>query len=232
MKLVITCEHAFPDIPEKYQHLFEKDPEVLNTHEAFDPGAFELFRALEQFADFSKYQTIGRLLVETNRSYNHQKLYSRYSSKLSGNEKDTILQKFYWPYRREIKENIEQFIKEGHTVLHLSIHSFTPVWNSIERNCDIGLLYDPRRIVEKKFCNNWKKSLLQKNSKLNIRFNYPYLGKSDGFTTALRSSFLDDYLGIELEVNQKWVIKNSINSGLKNNIIQSIQYLKNKKPQN
>lgn len=33
--------------------------------------------------------------------------------------------------------------------------------------------------------------------------NYPYLGKSDGFTTSLRKQFPFQYIGIELEINQK-----------------------------
>ena len=47
MILILTCEHAFPDIPEKYKELFLKDIEVLKTHEAFDPGAFDVFQELE-----------------------------------------------------------------------------------------------------------------------------------------------------------------------------------------
>jgi hypothetical protein len=36
-----------------------------------------------------------------------------------------------------------------------------------------------------------------------IRMNYPYLGKADGFTTSLRQEFQEQYIGIELELNQK-----------------------------
>jgi predicted N-formylglutamate amidohydrolase len=28
-------------------------------------------------------------------------------------------------------------------VLHLSIHSFTPIWSGVERKVDIGILFDP-----------------------------------------------------------------------------------------
>jgi hypothetical protein len=35
--------------------------------------------------------------------------------------------------------------------------------------------------------------------------NYPYQGKADGFTTTLRRKWpADSYVGIEIEVNQKW----------------------------
>lgn len=47
MKLVLTCEHAFSHVPPEYQFLFERDKQVLSTHEAFDPGAFDLFNQLK-----------------------------------------------------------------------------------------------------------------------------------------------------------------------------------------
>ncbi len=41
---------------------------------------------------------------------------------------------------------------------------------------------------------------------LKVRRNYPYTGKSDGFTAYLRRRFpADVYVGIELEINQKHV---------------------------
>jgi hypothetical protein len=40
-----------------------------------------------------------------------------------------------------------------------------------------------------------------------VRRNYPYQGKADGFTTFLRRQFASDqYAGIEIEVNQRWVL--------------------------
>ena len=41
-----------------------------------------------------------------------------------------------------------------------------------------------------------------------VRFNYPYKGISDGFTKYLRTRFTGkQYIGIELEVNQKFTCK-------------------------
>lgn len=37
--------------------------------------------------------------------------------------------------------------------------------------------------------------------------NYPYLGKADGFTTSLREEFQEQYIGLELELNQKLFAK-------------------------
>jgi predicted N-formylglutamate amidohydrolase len=85
------------------------------------------------------------------------------------------------------------------------VHSFTPVFYGVERQAEIGLLYDPRRSNERLFCAEWR-NLLQRSSSNNlfrVRMNYPYKGTADGFITSLRKIFSNSYyIGIELEVNQ------------------------------
>jgi hypothetical protein len=39
---------------------------------------------------------------------------------------------------------------------------------------------------------------------MKVRFNYPYKGTSDGLTTTLRKKFGPQYVGIEIEINQKF----------------------------
>ncbi len=228
MILILTCEHAFPDIPEGYKHLFDSDTEILKTHEAYDTGSFDLFQFLKPIADFSHYQEIGRLLVESNRSLNHKKLFSRFTKGLNSFEKGEILNSFYFPYRTKIEQNISSILEGGSEVLHISIHSFTPVFQGDVRNADIGLLYDPGISKEKEISRSWKELISNKTSEFKVRLNYPYLGKSDGFTTSLRKMFPKNYIGIELEVNQKWVDENQMNSDLKKLFYETIIELKNK----
>ncbi|TRO66526.1 N-formylglutamate amidohydrolase [Christiangramia sabulilitoris] len=230
MTLIITSEHAFPDIPEKYSSLFINDPDVLKTHEAFDPGSFNLFEKIGELADYKYHQKIGRLLIESNRSVWHKSLFSRYSKHLSPPEKKSIIETYYNAYRDEVISAIDSCIKNGGSVFHLSVHSFTPVLNNIVRNADIGLLYDPQRFTEKKLARDWKKLMLSYKPGLNVRYNYPYLGKADGFTTALRKRHSSGYIGIELEVNQKWVSNNKMHPDITNLIYHSLEEIK-KRPE-
>lgn len=232
MKLVLTCEHAVSDIPSKYRQLFRKEPEILQTHEAYDPGAFDLYEELEAIADFSQAQVVGRLLVETNRSVKNRNLFSRFSSVLEKEDKEEILKSFYHPYRQIVQEKIKNHIDSGEKLIHISVHSFTPVLKGVKRNCDIGLLYDPGRNDEKKFCREWGALMKSQRPDLRLRYNYPYLGKADGFTTTLRKSFTENYLGIELEVNQSWVKNNIMEGWLKELVTDSLgKLLEKKKPQ-
>ncbi len=44
--LIISCEHAGNEVPKEYRHLFEQDPEPLNTHRGVDIGALDLTKTI------------------------------------------------------------------------------------------------------------------------------------------------------------------------------------------
>jgi predicted N-formylglutamate amidohydrolase len=74
------------------------------------------------------------------------------------------------------------------------------------RRADVGRLYDPARAGERDLCLRWRNALRRRAPGLTVRRNYPYTGRSDGLTAWLRRRFpAECYLGIELEVNQRFV---------------------------
>ncbi len=151
------------------------------------------------------YSTVTRLLVELNRSIGHPHLYSQFTRMLPSSQREALLRKYYLPYRSKVESWIAESVMAGHPVWHLSVHTFTPQLNGISRQADIGLLYDPARSRERIWADRWRDELRSEGSPWRIRRNYPYLGKADGFTTALRRRFAPtQYLGLELEVNQRW----------------------------
>ncbi|MFD2244863.1 N-formylglutamate amidohydrolase [Pontibacter ruber] len=210
LKLLITCEHGGNQVPPEYASLFDGQEEVLASHQGYDIGALDLFHTLKELADVSFYAETSRLLVELNRSQRHPKLFSAITKALPETEKKKILKVHYHPYRERVEHMIQDLVSAGRQVLHIAVHSFTPVLDGQERQADIGLLYDPKRSLEQNFCKTWKDKLLQQRDKLLVRFNYPYLGISDGFPTYLRRKFdAGSYAGIELEVNQKYPAGNN-----------------------
>jgi predicted N-formylglutamate amidohydrolase len=207
LTLVISCEHAVNTIPATYQKLFAPYQELLETHRSIDFGALEIASDLKQMfnCDFVQAQAT-RLLIDCNRSLTHPHCFSEITASLPLAEKQQIIQQYYLPFRQEVEQKIKRCIAQGQQVLHLSIHSFTPIFKMTNRNADIGLLYDPRRMSEKVFAKHWQQQLKQYNHWLRVRMNYPYRGVSDGFTSALRKQFSDqDYIGIEVESNQALV---------------------------
>jgi predicted N-formylglutamate amidohydrolase len=223
VKLILTCEHGGNAIPEKYKKCFVNKP-VLKTHRAYDLGALDMYQHLKPLADAAYFSTTSRLLVELNRSLYSKSLFSEFTKGLSKNQTTKILEKHYIPYRTEVEHKIAEFIKSNQQVLHLSIHSFTPNLNGDERIGDIGLLYDSRKKKEREFCKKLKGKFLQQNPNLKVRFNYPYLGKADGFTTFLRKQFPMNYLGIEIEINQKFANKDLIDLELKKTIYNVLNH--------
>lgn len=223
MKLILTCEHAFNTIPQEYQDLFINSQEILESHRGYDPGALDLFNELKDLADFSFFQETGRLLIEVNRSKGHSNLFSEFTKNLSETSKTRLLDEYYFPYRNSVEKQISSLIGKGEKLLHFSVHTFTPNLNEEIRNTDIGLLYDPIRSGEKEFCINFKRNLKDQNPELKIKFNYPYLGKADGFTTYLRKKFPENYMGIELEVNQNFVSKNQMDHQIKNAVYKALE---------
>ena len=208
INVVVTCEHAGNKVPESYKRLFRDAGEVLQSHRGWDPGAFQIAEqiAVPLNAPLFKCETT-RLLVEPNRSVGSPSLFSEYSSALSKKEHEEILQHYYFPYRI----SVENQVKKLTNVLHLSVHTFTPVLNGIERNVDIGLLFDPARKNEVKICDAIRDSIEKTSPFFRIEFNEPYKGIDDGFTTHLRTLFHDSaYMGVEIEVNQKLIEQNQL----------------------
>lgn len=203
--IIITCEHAGNKVPEHYRYLFKNKEYILETHRGYDIGALELAETCAREMRITPYNHfVSRLIIDLNRSLHNPSAFSEFVHHLDDKEKQSIIKTYYEPHRKEVEQEISNFIGTGGYLLHLGVHTFTPELNGTVRNTDIGLLYDPARPKEKEFCEIWK-TLLEERSDLKIRFNYPYLGVMDGFSTYLRKQFSSaHYSGIEIEVNQKF----------------------------
>ncbi len=199
--ILVTCEHASNAIPPSLAYLFIRHGDVLDTHRAWDIGAADVASAAAFMLNAPFFAgTFSRLVIDLNRSETNRTLFSVFTRTLRDQEKESILNDYYRPYRDDIRNRIRLMLKKG-AVLHAAVHSFTPVLNGVKRECDIGLLYDPSRTTEKSLASLWKK-LLEKHG-YRVRMNYPYRGKSDGLTCMLRKSYDGTvYAGIEVEVNQ------------------------------
>lgn len=205
--LFMSCEHAFNHVPEAYTSLFRGHEIVLSTHRGYDIGAFEIGSYLSKTLSAPLItSTVTRLLIDCNRRLSHKHCFSEFTGALSNEEKQTLISKFYSPYRQKVEKEIQNHIDKGYQVFHLSVHSFTPVFKGVVRKAGIGLLYDTRRHGEREVAREWLKILFQQDPVYRVRMNYPYNGRADGFTSALRRKHSqNEYIGVELEVNQALV---------------------------
>jgi predicted N-formylglutamate amidohydrolase len=206
--LLLSCEHGGNSVPEPYRPLFADHTDLLKTHRGYDIGILPLARQLARELNAPLEVTeVTRLLVDLNRSLGQSTLFSFITRDLPAAEQEEILRQHYHPYQRAVEKRVARLIETGHRVAHIAVHSFTPELHGKVRNADIGLLYDPARPLEKAFCRRWQQLLTDLDPQMRIRRNYPYRGAADSLGKALRRRFdANDYLAIELEVNQRFPV--------------------------
>ena len=244
-KLILTCEHATNHIPKEYEYYFKPERKIkgqwigkiaikdlLEDHWGWDPGAFEMAKRMQKklnakFFDFK----VSRLLIDANHSDWNENLFSEISSNFDEEAKQKLLNKYYYPYLNSIEKYMLDEVKKGNKVLHVDVHAFTPVYNGIVRKVDIGLLIQDDK-KERELGEKIKKVLESSIRGIRVRFNQPYLGEGDCIPTAFKYQFSrSNYLGIAIEVNNKFFRKNKKKfNKICNSLIKAIEgILKDKK---
>lgn len=231
--LVVSCEHGGRRVPTPHAPRFAAHGALLRTHRGWDPGALRLARELAEALDAPLVaSTTTRLLVDLNRSIGHPHLFSEITRHLPRAERLGIVARHYRPHRLAIEGEVARRVEAGQQVTHIASHSFTPVFDGLERAVDVAWLYDPRRPAEAALARRWMSALAALAPDLRLRRNHPYRGRSDGLTSLLRKRFSDEvYVGLELEVNQAFVAQGGPRwSTLRADLIASLQTALNPTP--
>lgn len=211
--LLLTCEHATNRVPREYRRAFASPAAqaALGTHRGYDRGAKGVASALAERLKSASSLVRGpldgevtRLLVDLNRSPPHPDLFSSYARALRDEERAELLRRYYEPHHRRVRASLGELLQRASLVLHLGVHSFTPLLDGHERKADVGLLYDPSRAREREFAGALWQGFKEHAVALRVRRNYPYRGIADGLTTMLRRELpRTRYAGFELELNQR-----------------------------
>ncbi|MEZ5988427.1 MAG: N-formylglutamate amidohydrolase [Planctomycetota bacterium] len=204
--LLLSAEHGGNRIPARWAHLFASRAAraALAGHRGSDPGSLAFARFLARSLGAPLVATTtSRLLVEVNRSPGHPRLWSEWTRDLDPDDRRAILAAHYEPHRRAVEDGVRAALARAASVLHLSVHSFVPVLDGVARTTEVGLLYDPARGPERRFCTDLAAALRVLGPELRVHRNRPYRGAADGLTTWLRRRFpAGRYLGVELELRQ------------------------------
>ena len=224
-QLVISCEHGGREVPRSYAALFAGREALLESHRGWDAGALELGNEMaDAFGVPLRVAITTRLLVDLNRSIGHRQLFSEITRALPKVRRQDIVDRYYRPHRQAVEAEIAREAASGRRVIHVASHSFTPTLDNIPRRADVAWLYAPGRPGEVAFARSWMRALARLAPALRLRRNYPYRGRSDGLTAALRKRHPDAaYVGIELEVNQRFVERRGADwTGLKAVLVESL----------
>lgn len=199
---LITAEHASNRVPDRWRPLFAGHEEVLESHRGWDPGSAELAQALAAGLHAPLLQgRITRLLIDLNRSAAHPGRFSAFSRGLPPADKADLIERYWQPHWSGYRSQLDAL--PGH-IIHLACHSFTPILDGRTRTTDIGLLYDPSRPIEARYCRTLGERLRRVFPDLRVHMNQPYRGVSDGMGQHHRRFHADRRLiTFELEVNQR-----------------------------
>ena len=208
IRYLISCEHGGNVVPPDYEPLFSSSgaKRDLNSHRGHDPGSLDAATRLAAELGVPLISsTTTRLLVDLNRSLDNPQLFSKYAMMLSESERQTLLEKHYYPYRQQIVKQITSLLTSNDRVIHLSMHTFTPRFRGTYRTVDLGILYDPSRVEERQFGESIVNRFASSAPQRRVRHNEPYLGIDDGLTTFLRTQHpTRQYVGIEIEINNRY----------------------------
>lgn len=225
LALVVSAEHAGREIP-TWASMLAVPEDVLGSHRGHDPGTLSLARDLaEAFGAPLVVNLITRLLVDANRSARSRSRLSEFSRGLPEEVSERAISEIWAAHRSGVEEAVREELARGRRVVHVSVHSFTPVLDGRERRVDVGFLYDPSRPFERGVARLWRDQLHEARADLRLRLNAPYRGTADGLTTALRTVFGGrPYAGIECEVSQRFPGRGGRSwPGLRRDLVQSLR---------
>ncbi|MCC6158552.1 MAG: N-formylglutamate amidohydrolase [Deltaproteobacteria bacterium] len=204
-RVVITCEHAGRTIPAFVRREVRIPRDTLMSHRGWDAGALDLARRFRDDLHAPLHAfSITRLVVDANRSPESPEVFSEYSRALDDAARTELLDRHHARFRDKVLRLITRLQNRGIGVIHLSVHSFTPIWKGRARPTDIGILFDPKSRDEAMFARSWMRRLRGAGDWA-VHANKPYRGTDDGHTTTLRDVNVNGYVGLEIEINRKFV---------------------------
>ncbi len=183
-RVLVLCEHASAAFPARFGTL-GLSAEAANSHAAWDPGALDLARALAGELDAPLVAAgVSRLLYDCNRPPEAPGAMTQQSEvfaipgnrDLDARARNARIREIYQPFIAEVGRVLDSI---GARAL-VTMHTFTPVYNGLRREVEIGVLHDSdTRLAD---------AMLEAagaDAPFDVRRNQPY-GPEDGVTHSLK----------------------------------------------
>lgn len=196
--VVLVCEHAASFIPASLDDLGLK-AEDRQSHAAWDPGALAVATHLSEKLDAKLVAgAVSRLVYDCNRPPEARDAMPERSEliEVPGNVDLTAqaraerVKTYYEPFREAVAGTLSTTAEP----ILLTVHSFTPVYNGVRRDLDVGFLHDSdSRLADAMLA-------VASASSLTIRLNEPY-GPADGVTHTLKEHAIPNgYPNLMIEI--------------------------------
>jgi predicted N-formylglutamate amidohydrolase len=148
--VLVICDHASNRIPKKLGTL-SVPPDVLATHVAWDPGAYEVASNLARLLDAPLIASgFSRLVYDVNRPPDSPQAIRDTSEvyEIPGNrdldesDRAARVAAIYAPFHDRIDALIAERQARGQVTALVTVHSFTPVYHGRQREVELGILHD------------------------------------------------------------------------------------------
>jgi predicted N-formylglutamate amidohydrolase len=182
--IVLLCEHGGKQVPEPWQRLGLSEA-FFETHWAHDIGSRNLTLAIADMLDATAIiSNYSRLFLDYNRK-SHDPSCMRpdmggipVPGNLDLTEEDRLLRERIArrPVEQAVTDQLEGSEAAGRGII--SIHSFTPVWDTSRRTCQIGIMWKRDARLSGPLLNS-----LGQRGQFAVEDNQPYsFAESDWFT--------------------------------------------------
>lgn len=178
-KLLITCEHASPQVPPPLQTTAE-DRQWLQTHHGHDIGAADVVRELASATgSIGILAGFSRLVCDANRPVSSPEwIYPHvedhllsFNQQLDPGEVARRRRTYYDPYHEAVDSQLLQHLAGGTEVLLLAVHSFTPRLGDEVRQMKTGVLFDQHESLASRLAR-----LIDEQTGFCTALNQPYSG--------------------------------------------------------
>lgn len=198
--VVLSCEHASPRMPEPFSW-HPDDAHLAGTHWAYDLGAraftLELAHELSANAVLSRFT---RLLVDPNRELGQPDLFRRVAdnrpvqlnAQIEEHERALRIERYYRPFH----EALDVAVARCRAPLLLSIHSFTPNYEGVVRDVEVGVLFNREEEHGRAMLEALSRQLPA------VAENEPWSGKQGLIYSAESHAERSGRVALELEVRQ------------------------------
>lgn len=185
---LLVCEHASNFVPAELDNLGLSN-DALESHIAWDLGALSVAREMSRMLDAPLVaQCVSRLVYDCNRPPEAESAIPAKSEvyRIPGNiglpaaARRARVERFYMPFRNALAARIDRRIEAQRPPVLVTVHSFTPVYNGVQRDLDLGILHD----TDARFADALLRAAAA-DGDLVVRRNAPY-GPQDGVVHTLR----------------------------------------------
>jgi predicted N-formylglutamate amidohydrolase len=209
-----TCEHASQRLPPGWAWP-EPDLRLVDTHWAYDLGAREITLALaRELGATAVLARFTRLLADPNRDAAHDDMFRALAdgqpvllnTGLDEADKQRRIEQYHRPYHEALDAALAAHCsradeahaapRHGHKPLLFSVHSFTPLYQGVPRDVELGVLFNQDEDDALKLGATLMRHFQR------VAYNEPWSGRSGLIYSAERHATKYGLRALELEVRQ------------------------------